>query len=221
MTDRKPWQRRDNESSQAYAAFALYYQLPTHERSIDAAWQGSAEQQRKKRVQKVAPRHWYGWSSDNDWVKRATAYDDHLIEQDRLLWEKRRRDLLERDWAQADKLRAVVDEAIPHANLFVRRKTTVVKGDAAHGIPDREVVTMEFDITSLATVLEKASKLQRLATDEPTENVNLSGAALDAAIARELAKLADSGEEATAGALATGESNDDGVSVGRDEEMQK
>lgn len=202
--ERKPWQRRDGESRVAYDAFCHYYRLPVRGRSLDAAYRAGAKQG-ENRDGKIAPSHWAAWSSKHEWVARAAAYDEHLAEQDRLQWEERRRRLRERDWEQADQLRQVVADALPHANQFVRRQTTTVRGNAAAGIPDREIVTLQFDITALARVLTDASKLQRLAADEPTERVQLTGAALDAYIAAQLARLADSGEAGDGGAAGSDE----------------
>jgi hypothetical protein len=209
------WTRRSNESKEAYAAFQYYLR----EGSIDAAYVASTGHPLGDG--KRAARRWAQWSADYEWVARAAQYADHLAEQNRHLWEQRRRDLQERDWAQADALRAVVDAAIPGAQQFIRRKVAVVKGET--------IVTLAFDIVGLTLVLEKASKLQRLATDEPTDHLKLSGAALDGAIERialGLAGLADGSEAQTPSAAATDESAGDGApdradtsSTGGDEAM--
>lgn len=203
--ERQPWQRLKSESGKAYAAFCAYYQLPARERSIDEAWRRARNQQG---TSNHADGTWTGWSTKHDWPARALAYDEHLAEQDRLLWEERRRQMRERDWAQAADLRRIIDEALPHAERFIRTQRTVIPGRAAvspqngqpgqPGAPDREVITMSFDITGLSRVLVEASKLQRLATNEPTDHLQLSGAALDALIARGLEALADTGEAGAA-----------------------
>lgn len=161
-----------------------------HERSIDAAYRRAKGLQEGS--EKRAHSTWFKWSRDNNWVVRVADYDDYLFEQDRLLWERRRAEVRERDWEEAESLRNIVAEAIPHARQFIHSRRTFIEG--VDGEPDREIVTMTFDLTGLTRVLVDASKLQRLATDEPTDNINLSGAALDAAIARELARLADGSE---------------------------
>jgi hypothetical protein len=190
------WSRRAKESKEAFAAFQHYLR----EGSIDAAYAAHlATKGQQKGDGKRAPRRWATWSADNEWVARASAYQDHLAEQNRQLWEQRRRDLQERDWAQADALRTLVDAALPGANQFIRRKTTT--------LPSGEVViTMAFDLTALAKVLTDASKLQRQATGQSTEHIELSGAALDAAIeriTRGLAGLDDGGQAQATDASAT------------------
>jgi len=110
-------------------------------------------------------------------------------------WVERRLRLRERDWTQGEALRRIFDESLPHAQGFIRSKTAHIpaQGDT----PARNVITMAFDITGLAMVLEKASKLQRLASELSTDNLQLSGAALDVVIRYEIDKLAN--QQATTG----------------------
>ncbi len=186
--------RQDGETTRAFAAFVIYSRLPVHERSIDAAWRVSKGGQ--GRIDKRAPGRWRTWATNNNWVARSAAYDEYLAEQDRLQWEKRRADMRERDWQQAEELRRLVDDAIPHAQQFIRSKRTFAQGQ--DGEPDREIITLNFDITGLTRVLVDASKLQRLAADLVTDNIHLSGAALDAVISRELARVAGGNSAAKA-----------------------
>lgn len=180
---RKPWHKLPSESRQAYAAFCAYYRLPPSHRSVAAVWRAATGQSESS--EKRIPGRYNHWCSAHGWVERAIAHDEYLAEQERLKWEQRRQQLLEADWQQGEQLRAVVVEAIPHARHFIHQTTT----ETSDG---RTIVTLSFDITALARVLEQASKLQRLATDEPTDHLALSGAALDAYIAAQLARLADS-----------------------------
>lgn len=213
-----PWQRLKTESAQAYAAFGLYLEHG----SIDAAWLATNPQQTGNG--KRAPGQWTGWASKYEWVARATAYADHLAEQNRLLWEQRQRELQERDWQQADRMRRIVDEAQVMADQFLRSKTTTIPGvptvvDAdgnviQHGTPTRQLITTALDIVAVSKVMLDASKQQRLATGQSTEHIELSGAALDAAIERlalGLAGLADGGQTQAAGTPATNESAGDGA----------
>lgn len=200
MADEVPkWHRLENESAKAYDAFCSYYVLPPQHRSIAEAWRQTAAKARQERVREKPPRHWADWSSAHSWVDRALAHDVYLAEQDRLMWEERRRQLREADWNEPQQVRSIVMEALPEASRFVLRSERFVRG--ADGAPDQLIVTESFNITGLAMVLEKASKLQRLATDEPTEHTKLSGAALDAYITAQLARLAHGGEAGIGAAL--------------------
>ena len=195
------WTRRSGESIPAFDAFQLYLQHG----SIDAAWR--ATEQGQTSHAKRAPGQWAIWSSRYEWVKRAQAYQDHLAEQDRQKWERRRAELLERDWAQADRMRQIVDDAQLLADQFLESKTTTIRGTPTildtegnviqQGTPTRQIITTSLGIVAVSKVLTDASKLQRLATDEPTEHIQLTGAALDAFIAGQLARLRDGGEAST------------------------
>jgi hypothetical protein len=184
------WTRQPGETKTAYAAFCEYRNMHIHERSIDAAYRRAKGLQEGS--EKRAHSTWFKWSRENNWVARVAEYDDYLSEQDRLIWERRRAEVRQRDWEEAERLRNIVSDAIPSARQFIHSRRTFIEGE--DGELDREIITMTFDITGLTKVLVDASKLQRLATDEPTDNITLSGAALDAAIARELARLADGSE---------------------------
>jgi len=189
-TDRT-WQRLGAESSKAHAAFLVYMRLPPNERSIDAAWR--ATNQHQTSTEKRATGQWKLWSSQHAWVARAAEHDAHVarLEQDAedAKWVERRLRLRERDWTQGEALRRIFDESLPHAQGFIRSKTAHIpaQGDA----PARVVITMAFDITGLAAVLERASKLQRLACGNVTDHTELSGAALNILVKYEIDRLTD------------------------------
>lgn len=184
-----PWEQQEGETSKAFAAFSLYLRQPAATRSIEAAWKSVEGRQRSS---SHAPGYWFAWSVKYSWLARATAHDAYLAkrEQDEYdaVWLERRRIARNRDYTQADELRRIIDEALPQAERFLRTQRTIVP--ARDNTPEREVITMGFDIVGLARVLAEASKLQRLSNNESTENIELSGAALYASIERELARLA-------------------------------
>jgi len=80
----QPWHRQPHESPKAYAAFAAYRDLGV-ERSIDKAYVVLQEARRrpddKSTPKKEANRHWDVWCSKFNWVERATAYDDYLMQK--------------------------------------------------------------------------------------------------------------------------------------------
>jgi hypothetical protein len=190
------WTKRDDETALAYSAFTAYYLLPVRERSIDAAYLRANPDQTQ--IGGRAKWSWFQWSTKHDWVARAAAYDTHLAEQDRLLWEERRRQLKQADWDDGDAMRQLTRDALPHARQFIHQQRTVIP--ARDGQPEQVIVTLSFDVVGLSRVLAEASKLQRLATGESTDNVQLSGAALDAFIARQLVRLANAGQASDGGA---------------------
>ena len=165
--DNQPWKKLDTESAKAYAAFCSYYLLPARDRSLDQAY--SVSNRDRTSIKKRASGQWRAWSVAHDWVVRSLAYDEHLADQDRLLWEERRKASREKDWNQAEAMRKIVDDSLPHAERFIRTRRAIVpaQGDT----PEREVITMTFNIVALSQVLMNASKLQLLATGRVTENL--------------------------------------------------
>lgn len=168
-TPKLAWERRDDETKAAFDAFCVYNLLPPRQRSIDEAYRADGDQ---IRIKKRAPSGWFAWSQKYEWVKRANAYDEHLAEQDRLLWEERRRALREQDWSNADEARRLIMEALPEASRFIVRQERFVRG--GDGEPDRLIITESFNIGELMRSLTAASKLQRLTTGDPTERTEVT-----------------------------------------------
>jgi hypothetical protein len=86
------WERRDDESAPAYAAFQHYDRLGEG-RSVDKAYQlhlqargesgsprrGGQEGDREGADEKKrAPTRWFTWCRDHEWVERARAHDAEL-----------------------------------------------------------------------------------------------------------------------------------------------
>lgn len=63
----QPWERREGETSKAFAAFCVYRDMGP-ERSIDKV---SAKYQKSVALLNR-------WCQANDWPRRATSYDDHM-----------------------------------------------------------------------------------------------------------------------------------------------
>lgn len=68
----KAWDRRENESSEAYAAFKCYLEMSP--RSIRRV------SQELSKSYTIIGR----WSRENEWVKRTAAYDSSIVEEKRL-----------------------------------------------------------------------------------------------------------------------------------------
>jgi hypothetical protein len=197
------------ETDKAFDAFASYYILPARERSIQAAYRASSP--RQDSIGKRASGQWSQWAAAHDWVARAAAYDQHLAEQDRLLWEERRRQVKQADWDDGDALRLLTRDALPHARQFIHQQRTVIP--ARDGMAEQVIITLSFDVVGLSRVLAEASKLQRLATGDSTDNLQLSGAALDTFIAGQLARLVNGTETGDGGAADDDEDAGDGSAL--------
>lgn len=203
------WDQEAGESNQAYAAFRDYFQLPPRFRSINEAYRVSvrerraasrasrgtqlteakAEKERQEIAAMSAPGNWRRWSTKHRWVARAAAWDAHVEDQLEARWIERREELRQADWEMGQTIRGIVTEGMAEARRFVR--SHVERIPAENGQPAQIIITQTFDITGLALVAEKASKLQRLAAGEATEHTKWSGSTLDKLIEQELARIAN------------------------------
>ena len=76
MTEKKPWEKRSEETAKSFAAFCIYRDLPPFERSLPKV----VEQLREDGM--TTTLRWVGeWSRKYDWVKRAEAWDAYLDQQ--------------------------------------------------------------------------------------------------------------------------------------------
>ena len=140
----QPWERQPGETSKAYAAFCRYRKLPPERRSL--ALVASKGRKRGKTGEKPKTSI-EELSAQHDWVARAAAYDDHLDSMVRAKLEKQRLDMAER---QADVARAMLDKA----------------RERIASIP----ITL-LGPQDVARWVDVATKTERLALGEPTDNV--------------------------------------------------
>lgn len=209
--ERKAWGRMEGETSLAYTNFLAYLKLGPRVRTIERAYHSVEGLPLDSPIE--VPSHWWKWSARWDWLRRALAYDTEVQEIELSKWEKRKEEARERDWQQAEKLREIVDGALPTASQFFRRNVGAPQGGTPsvvneagvtirQGVPSQVIVTVAFDVVGMTNVLKEASKMQRLTVNEPTDNINnLTGPALDAALKRALLLYGvdpdDPGEEGT------------------------
>jgi hypothetical protein len=121
------------------------------------------------------------WSVKFHWQARLADYirvQDLEREQQRA---ERRQQLEDDDWKTGDDLRKVAGAVLA---LLGRKIDAVAKSGGT--IDDLNVTAGQ-----IVQAFKIGSDLQRLSTNEPTANINLSGAALDAAIEAEFRRLAD------------------------------
>jgi hypothetical protein len=89
------WKRQPGETARAFAAFQAYRDLPSDERSVEAAYR------LKTGLQSKTSGQWSRWSSQNRWIERAAAWEEELIEQrdrERIKAEKKATEQLVNRW---------------------------------------------------------------------------------------------------------------------------
>jgi hypothetical protein len=145
QSNRLLWERREDETSKAFAAFREYLDL--------GGGRSLAKVGRKLgKSTKLIER----WSAANEWVRRAEAFDN---EQDRLYFaelKNRRREMAERHASEAQSLQAV-------AMAGLRKKF----GQQLEKLKDDG--DAELTATEILRFFIEASKLERIALGEPSD----------------------------------------------------
>ena len=72
MSELKPWERQPGETPKAFAAFCIYRDLPTIDRSVAAAW-----------GRKKGGKYWERLCTNHDWLERAAKHDSDLASRRR------------------------------------------------------------------------------------------------------------------------------------------
>jgi hypothetical protein len=118
------------------------------------------------------------WSRHHMWVERVRAYDVHMDQVQVQEQEKQRREMAER-----------------HARIALSLQTKAIERLKSLNAED-------LDVDAVLRYVVEAAKLERLARGESTERTDINVHDIDAAIERELARVATGGEgtvpEATA-----------------------
>ena len=186
MTEtRELWRRQIGETPKAFKAFCHYRNMPAMERSVPKAYAiGSPNSPHRK----DGNTHWKIWANKYNWLERAAAYDEHLYERDRLKWEARRQAVKERDYEQGEALRKLADQLLITSHDFIQENRQFIPGE--NGKPDKEIIRQAIDAPTMLKIIDLASKIQRLATGETTENqsITLAGEVLDRMIEKEMRK---------------------------------
>ncbi len=184
MTERRPWDRQPGEKPKPWAAFRIYRDLGKG-RSQDLAY---CRSKGLPDGSKTAPGFYSEWSSANDWTVRAAAYDAHLdaIAQEaaeKATAAQAAENARLREAAKADEL-AVADELVARArammNFPLQRQERSVDGTQV------TIEPVKWHQGHVATYLELASKLRRLALGMETDR-----AKIDVEIDRELEAIFD------------------------------
>ena len=139
--------RREGERARALGWLVRYAELQGGERSLrKLAVIMSAEWGQKGGSLRACEKRLMRWSKRYEWQARVEAYDKAVVEQRAAAWLARQEEVRERDWLEGEALRK--------------------KGMAA--LEELEVVGRGA-VGQAAGLVEKGSRLQRLATGEPTE----------------------------------------------------
>lgn len=153
-----PWERQHGESATRFHAFCHYRDMEPAERSLAAAYKKHLEVcgvgAPAPKSQRAGSR-WPNWSSEDEWVKRVLAYDDHQDAEKRRAAEKARVEMVERH--------------VKVATGFIGRIAQRLSAIDPNEIQARD----------LPRWLDIAVKVERLSRGEPTDDVKQRQTAAD------------------------------------------
>lgn len=164
--DVKPWERQSWDTAASYRAFHDFYLLQDPPRLIDAAFRGYRDEpEGSKRTANAYFRRWArGHGSDDKpikgaipWEARAAAWDDHLRALDREMWERRYKDLREREWQ-------VANELLAKAEKMLERPLDTAKSNTEDG-KEIVVVKPKWGPRDAALMAKTGSELARMAAE--------------------------------------------------------
>lgn len=172
--DRQSFERRDDESEKAFAAFKVFLDLGDARTVRDAYRQVSGNPGATQ-----AAGYFSEWAKRFDWFERAADYDRHLfraetktVESERVKWTRRRESLREDAFSDAQALRARARAIL----ALPIEETTETKDELDEdGKTVLRTVIVRKPVNVRATdpvqMLNVADRLARLAADMETDRV--------------------------------------------------
>lgn len=168
--ERKPWERREDESAPAFAAFVAFRDMEPAKRSLVDAYRIA----KGKPEARQGPGTWNTWRHKFTWDARSAAWDDHLVAEeleaiaaqrrrDAALWE-RRREKLRQDTHEISQ--ALLRKAEDMLKYPLAQKTTTTSEDGKTITTIVEPV--RWNLRDVARFLDTANEVGRLAADLPT-----------------------------------------------------
>lgn len=172
-----PWEKRDSESPEAYAAFAIYRDQGPGKRGsgrsvtrVVSDLIGSGQYKDSKGT--ALKRRVGGWSSEHDWVTRVEAYD---LEQDRVRRAEDQEAAL-RSWRRvANESAAARQGLFQYAQAMIRRisdQASRVEVEAELNAKSADELAMR--IAATASAYKAFFEIERLARGYSTMDVVVS-----------------------------------------------
>lgn len=183
---RQPWEKRDEESGQAFEAFKAFLDLGVA-RTVSAAYR----QKTGKASAKMASGQWLQWAKRFEWFQRAQEFDRYVaaieareeesaFAERRRQWVQRRGDLQDSAWSLAEELEKKAREilALP---VVQKLETTTVEEGGKKVIHTTIINPVRASLSEATRAVETADKLKRLAVGMATERIVTKSAAAEMA----------------------------------------
>lgn len=176
-----PWERLPTETDRSFGAFMVFLNMQAQSRSVDGAYRLFAGKEGEKKANGKsipAPPYFEAWAKDNQWLARAAAWDAEIQRQaqaqavreavaENQKWARRREEMLEREWQQAQAIADKVDAmlALPVTEKILSDPVEIKNDDGTVRLV--QYVTIKpanWKLHDVARMADKASTLQRRAT---------------------------------------------------------
>lgn len=133
-TGARPWERRPDESPEAWAAFCVYRDLSPRERSLSRVADAvcAPREDGEPRTADTVPGHIKDWCSAYDWVPRSGAYWQHIDDEQQRAFLAERRAIARRH--------ARLAEDLQRHGAHVLKKLQAAGRGLSHGAAVRALV---------------------------------------------------------------------------------
>jgi hypothetical protein len=172
-----PWDKLPDESEAAWRAFCHYRDTGPVERKLVRTYRFVYNQPKAKSATGFVLK----WAKDNKWKERAEAWDNRLhavkqasvertVEAEAADWARRREQVRDEAWANADKLVKKAVEMLTFPLATVERETAREEGPDGEIIVHKTIVNPAgWKMRDAPVMLKIAEDLRRLAAGMETE----------------------------------------------------
>lgn len=118
------------------------------------------------------------WSNNYLWQERVAIYEQIKRAEDDVLWQDRRRELIEKDFNTANQLRDLSQKILDEAPRFLKSTRRVIPAqydkDGVMTHAEQQIITVALDGALLVKLLSLASELQHSAVGDNSSTSNLN-----------------------------------------------
>lgn len=118
------------------------------------------------------------WSNNYLWQERVAIYEQIKRAEDDVLWQDRRRELIEKDFNTANQLRDLSQKILDEAPRFLKSTRRVIPAqydkDGVMTHAEQQIITVALDGALLVKLLALASELQHNAVGDNSSTSNLN-----------------------------------------------
>lgn len=142
----EPWERQPGENAKRFQAFRAYMDMKPHERSVRKVQQ---------QLGLNSNRHLFKWSSEHEWVKRATQWDDEQARIRVLAANEKAKVMADRHFNLAEHMAAIVGVQLQQLSQKAKEAVLENKDFAA------------VDLSKIPSWIKAIVDVQRVSVGEP------------------------------------------------------